>query len=429
MEDYAQALTYAIPIFLLLIGMEALISWRMGIEINRGPDMISSMSSGVTNIIKDVLGLSIVIVSYTWLVERVALFEIQNAWYVYVIAFVAKDFAGYWIHRLEHTINFLWNRHIIHHSSEEFNLSCALRQSISEVFSYVTIFLIPAALLGIPGQVIAVIAPIQLFAQFWYHTRLINKMGWLEHLMVTPSHHRVHHAINPEYIDKNYGQIFILWDKWFRTFQPELEEVPAVYGVKRPVHTWNPFLINFQHFWLLLADAIKARNWRDKIKIWFMPTGWRPLDVASTYPVTIISDVFRIVKYDSAISKPLLKWSWIQWWVILVLSLFLFFRFAEIGLPGAFLYGLYIFAAVFSMTSLMDKASYAWVAEGIKFLISIILLYLGQGDWFGISTVIPFANYFVAAYIVTSLSVSLYFQYAEVRRWNIGLSAQKIVGS
>lgn len=159
--------------------------------------MISSLGSGISNIVKDVLGLTIIIVTYEWLVTRVSLFKIENVWYVYFLAFIAKDFAGYWIHRLEHTINFLWNRHIIHHSSEEFNLSCALRQSISEVFSFVSIFLLPAALIGIPAEVISVIVPIQLFAQFWYHTRLIHKMGVLEYVLVTPSHHRVHHAINP----------------------------------------------------------------------------------------------------------------------------------------------------------------------------------------------------------------------------------------
>ncbi len=413
MEAYALALTYAIPIFLLLIGIEALISWRMGIAINRGADMISSMSSGVTNILKDVLGLSIIIVSYAWLVERVAIFEISNVWYVYVIAFVAKDFAGYWIHRLEHTINFLWNRHIIHHSSEEFNLSCALRQSISEVFSYVTLFLLPAAILGVPAEVIAVIAPLQLFAQFWYHTRLIRKMGWLEYIIVTPSHHRVHHAINPEYIDKNYGQIFIIWDKMFGTFQPELTQVPAVYGVKRPVRTWNPFLINYQHIWLLIRDAWKTRRWSDKIKIFFMPTGWRPDDVATDHPVATIDDVYGFEKYDSHISKHLLTWSWIQWWVILALTLFLFYRFAEIGFPIVFLHGLYIFVAVFSMTSLMDLARYAWIAECVKFILAIGILLVGHGDWFGINEVIPNGSYLLGIYAILSFIAGIYFQYAE----------------
>ncbi len=415
MEAYALALTYAIPIFLGLIGIEAFISWRMGVKINRGPDMISSMGSGITNIVKDVLGLTIVIVSYAWLVQRVAIFEIDNNWYVYVIAFVAKDFAGYWIHRLEHTINFLWNRHIIHHSSEEFNLSCALRQSISEVFSYVTIFLLPAALIGVPAEVIAVIAPIQLFAQFWYHTRLINKMGWFEYIIVTPSHHRVHHAINPEYMDKNFGQIFIVWDKWFGTFQPELNEVPAVYGVKRPVRTWNPFLINFKHFWLLLRDALATKNWNDKLKVWFMPTGWRPEDVKLKRPVSAVENVFGLTKYDSQLSKPMLTWSWIQLWMLLAFTMYLFFRFAEIGFPGVLIYGLYLFVAVFSMTALMDKASYAWIAEFIKCMLVATILIIGKGDWFGLTEVFPNGNYFVITFTICSLMAVFYFHFSEVR--------------
>jgi sterol desaturase/sphingolipid hydroxylase (fatty acid hydroxylase superfamily) len=126
------------------------------------------------------------------------------------------------------------------------------------------ILLLPAALLGVPPTVIAVVAPLHLFAQFWYHTRHIGKMGFLEKIIVTPSHHRVHHAINKEYIDKNYGQIFIFWDKMFGTFQEELKEVPAVYGITRPVQTWNPLKINFLHMWLLMKDAWYTRSWKDK---------------------------------------------------------------------------------------------------------------------------------------------------------------------
>src|SRR6187399_2269789 len=299
MEAYALALTYAIPIFLSLIGIEAFISWRMGVKINRGADMISSLSSGITNIVKDVLGLSIAIVSYGWLVQRVAIFNISNAWYVYIIAFVAKDFAGYWIHRLEHTINFLWNRHIIHHSSEEFNLSCALRQSISTFINFFTFLLIPAALLGVPREVIAIVAPLHLFLQYWYHTQLIRKMGFLEHILVTPSHHRVHHAINKEYMDKNLSQIFIFWDKIFGTFQQELDDVKPVYGVTRPVKTWNPVKINFIHLWLLIKDAWRTKNIKDKFRIWFMPTRWQHNDEKEKYPVDYIADVYNYKKYDT----------------------------------------------------------------------------------------------------------------------------------
>ncbi|HEY3386165.1 MAG TPA: sterol desaturase family protein [Saprospiraceae bacterium] len=413
MESYAQALTYAIPIFLALIGIEAFFSWKMGVKINRGPDMISSLTSGISNIVKDVLGLSIAIVSYGWLVDRIALFDIGKQWYVFVIAFVAKDFAGYWIHRMEHTINVFWNRHIIHHSSEEFNLSCALRQSVSEIFSFVGIFLLPAALIGVPVEVIAIIAPIQLFAQFWYHTRLIGKMGWLEYFIVTPSHHRVHHAINAEYIDKNYGQIFIIWDKLFGTFQPELKEIPPVYGVKRPVKTWNPLLIGVQHIWLILRDAIRTNNWNDKIRIWFMPTGWRPADVIEKYPVVIVDDVYRLNKYDTFVSGKLLTWSWIQMWILLAFTMDLFLRFGDIDFPGVLFYGLFLFVSIFSVTSLMDKAAYAPVAEVVRFALLITLIINHQFDWFGLSRVSSGLPWLVFGYACLSLLSSFYFHLVE----------------
>lgn len=415
MESYAQALTYAIPFFLALIGVEALVSWKMGIKIIRGPDMISSLTSGISNIVKDVLGLSIAIVSYAWLVDHIALFEIGTQWYVFVIAFIAKDFAGYWIHRMEHSVNVFWNRHIIHHSSEEFNLSCALRQSISEVFSFVGIFLLPAAIFGVPVQVIAIIAPIQLFAQFWYHTRLIDKMGFMEYIIVTPSHHRVHHAINAAYIDKNYGQIFIIWDKLFGTFQPELKEVPPVYGVKRPVHTWNPLLIGVQHIWLIMKDAIRTKNWQDKIKIWFMPTGWRPEDVKVMYPVEIVEDVFRLNKYDTHVSVKLMTWSWIQLWVLLGFTMDFFLRIGIIGFPGILVYGLFLFVSIFNITSLMDKVSYASIAEAARLVLVLSILISSHWDWFGISTVFNPAVNIVFSFAVLSLMVAFYFHFAENR--------------
>src|SRR5574343_1531113 len=154
-------------------------------------DMISSLTSGITNTTKDVLGLSIVLISYEWMVNNLAIYHVPNSVLAYVIAFLALDLTGYLVHRIDHEINFFWNAHLIHHSSEDFNLACALRQSISTFFRMFTIFLLPAALLGVPAQVIAVVAPLHLFAQFWYHTEHINKMGWLEKIIVTPSHHRV----------------------------------------------------------------------------------------------------------------------------------------------------------------------------------------------------------------------------------------------
>ena len=275
-------------------------------------DMISSLSSGITNVTKDVLGLSIGIISYSWLVDHLAIVHVPGGWLTYLVAFLALDFSGYWTHRIAHQYNFFWNNHIVHHSSEEFNLACALRQSISTIVRLFTIFLLPAAILGVPENVIAVIAPIHLFAQFWYHTRHINKMGIFEKIIVTPSHHRVHHALNPEYLDKNYSQIFIFWDKMFGTFQEELAAIPPVYGITRPVHTWNPIKINFQHMWLLFKDAWRAGDWKDKFRIWLKPTGWRPADVAEKYPVHKINDPYHLEKYDPKASAALQVWTWMQ---------------------------------------------------------------------------------------------------------------------
>jgi alkylglycerol monooxygenase len=203
METYGKILLIATPAFFLLVLFEKWWGWHKGHDTVKNNDMISSLSSGVTNATKDVLGLSIAIISYEWLVNKVAIAHVPSGWPTYLTAFVALDFAGYWVHRIAHEYNLFWNNHIIHHSSEEFNLACALRQSISSIVKIFAIFLLPAAFLGVPQSVIAIVAPLHLFAQFWYHTQHIDKMGFLEKIIVTPSHHRVHHAINPIYLDKN----------------------------------------------------------------------------------------------------------------------------------------------------------------------------------------------------------------------------------
>lgn len=414
METYAKVLNYAIPFFILLMLVEELAARWMGVKINRAMDTISSLSSGFTNVIKDVLGLTIVIISYGWLVDHMALVEIKASWLLYLIAFLAMDFSSYWVHRWSHEINFLWNRHIIHHSSEEFNLACALRQSISSFFSYFNFLLLPAALVGVPTSVIAVVAPLHLFAQFWYHTKLIDKMGWLESILVTPSHHRVHHAINQQYLDKNYAAIFIFWDKWFGTYQEELADVPPVYGVKRPVRTWNPILINFQHLALIARDAWRARSWWDKLRIWFMPTGWRPADVAARFPVQGIDDVYGYTKFDTQPSGALLVWSWVQLAITFVLMLFLFNNIGDLGFVAIMLYGAYLFTAVFSFTTLMDKSPYAFLAEVIKSAFALGLLWW-YGDWFGLSAINPYLNYLLAGYQALSPLMVGYFVLTECR--------------
>ena len=313
---YITTLNIAIPVFVSLILIEILYAkmTEQGYVI-RSMDTLSSLCSGLTNVIRDVLGLTLIVVSYGYLVENFALFNFESSFLLYIIAFIGIDFAGYWVHRINHSINYFWNHHIIHHSSEEFNLACALRQSISNFFSLTFVFLIPTALLGIPAEIVTFLAPIHLFAQYWYHTRLIGKLGFLEHIIVTPSHHRVHHAINKEYLDKNLSQVFIIWDKIFGTFQEELDDVPPVYGVKRPLRSWNPILINFSHLFLLFKDAWRAKSIMDKFRIWFMPTGWRPKDVNQKYPVESIDSPQDYEKYYPKLSMNLQIWSWIQYFI------------------------------------------------------------------------------------------------------------------
>ncbi len=413
MERYGQVLLIAMPAFLILVLFEKWWGWRKGFDTVRHNDMISSLSSGITNVTKDVIGLSIAIISYGWMVQHMAVVHVANSFLTYFIAFVALDFSGYWVHRIAHEYNFFWNNHIIHHSSEEFNLACALRQSISVLFRIFTFFLLPAALLGVPEQVIQVVAPLHLFAQFWYHTRHIGKMGILEKIIVTPSHHRVHHAINPEYLDKNYSQIFIFWDKLFGTFQEELPDVEPVYGITRPVRTWNPIKINFQHLWLLIKDAWRTKSIKDKLRIWFMPTGWRPADVAEKYPVYKITDVYHFDKYNPKNSKALISWSWIQMTITLLFISYFFGNIAAINQMNSsyiYLYGLFIFLTVYAYTDLMDRNSSAIVWETIKNLFGIgIILY--TSDWFGISTWNFPVHYILIAYFILSTAVTGWFVY------------------
>jgi alkylglycerol monooxygenase len=415
MELYGKVLVWAMPIFLILVLLEKMYGvWRDN-DTYHNMDMISSMSSGATNAVKDVLGLSISILSYHYLVGKLAIFTIESSFLAFAITFVVLDFQGYWTHRWAHKINFFWNKHAIHHSSEEFNLACALRQSISSFVNFFTFFLIPAAIFGVPSEIIAIVGPIHLFAQFWYHTRHIDRMGILENVIVTPSHHRVHHAINEVYMDKNYGQIFILWDKWFGTFQEELDTVPPVYGITRPAQTWNPIKINFQHISLLALDAWRAESWSDKLSIWWKPTGWRPADVEAKYPVPKIDDPYNFEKYRPTASFALNCWAWVQ---MLITFAFIMYFFGNIGqmqkvhdlyhffvTPNILIYGCFAFLSVYAYTELMDNNPYAIFWETAKNAMGLGLLYTYQ-DWFGVAAKYPMALYFIGAYFVLATVVT-----------------------
>ncbi|MFZ4375393.1 MAG: sterol desaturase family protein, partial [Saprospiraceae bacterium] len=371
-----------------------------------------------SNSIKDSLGIVFVILSYAFMVSKLAIFEIKSTPLLYIAAFVILDFYGYCTHRLAHSINFFWNKHAIHHSSEEFNLACALRQPLAHFVNLFTFILLPAAILGIPGQVIAMVTPVHFFLQFWYHTVHIGKLGFLEKIIVTPSHHRVHHAINPIYIDKNHGQIFIIWDKLFGTFQEELDEVPPVYGITIPMKTWNPIRINFKHLTLLVQDAIHTKSWKNKLIIWFKPTGWRPEDVKEKYPVDKIKDPYQFVKYETSSSPFLMVWLWFQVIITLIFMYHLFANLADIGKPHIFIYGGFLILQIFAYTELMDGSKQAFGWDLLKLMVGILILFYFTG-WFGVSGI--YAS-LVFVYLLLSAGVTYYFTFLDKFRLPLKVS-------
>lgn len=413
METYARILLIAMPMFLGLVLLEKLYGYLKFKDNFKSLDTISSLSSGYTNSIKDVLGLSFTVISYNWLVGKFAIFQIEETVAVYLIAFMALDFAGYWVHRLSHEINFFWNKHAIHHSSEEFNLGCALRQSISSFVNIFTIFLIPAAIFGVPAIVIAVIAPIHLFAQFWYHTVYIKKMGFLEKIIVTPSHHRVHHAINPEYLDKNHGQIFIFWDKLFGTFQEELATAPPIYGITRPASTWNPIKINFQHVGLLIQDAWRATNWKDKFTIWFKPTGWRPEGFEEKYPVAKITNPYNFKKYETVLDKNSMIWVWFQFIFAMVFLVMLYANIGKLNFTQMVSFGAFIFLNIYAYCEFMDKNSNAAIFELVKNLLGLSVI-LFSDFWEPLYNQPNFLKSFLILYFIGASSITLYLSKPQI---------------
>jgi len=376
MEQYAAVLLWAIPSFLILIIIEIAYGHFTNKQTYTFMDTLASLSSGMTNTLKDALGLVLIVISYPFILDYLAVIELESSLSLYLIAFICIDFASYWNHRLNHKINVFWNIHVIHHSSEEFNLACALRQSISGLLGYGALFLIPAAILGVPAAIISVLAPLHLFGQFWYHTRHIGKLGWLEYILVTPSQHRVHHAINPIYIDKNLSAIFCVWDRMFGTFQEELDEEAPVYGVLKPVQSWNPILINFQHFWAILCDAWHAKRWVDKLRIWFMPTGWRPKDVAERFPRSIIEDVHNMEKYNPQYTFIQKAIGVFHFTAINIMILYFLANFAELSVQFRLIFGFIIFTSIFGFTSLMDLHSWAIKFQIFSGCIGLLLLWI-----------------------------------------------------
>jgi len=415
MATYAQALLIAIPFFMVLILIELLYATKKNKQTYSTIDTIASLSSGVSNSIKNLLGLGVLLISYPYLLEQLSIVKLDNQWWVWMVAFIFIDFAGYWSHRISHKINLFWNNHIIHHSSEHFNLACALRQPISDVIRYYPLLLLPAAILGVPEQLIAYIAPLHLFLQFWYHTEHIGKLGWLEYVFITPSQHRVHHAINAPYIDKNLGQIFSFWDRLFGTFQEELDDEPPRYGVLKAVQTWNPIRINFLHLIQLITDAYRTSSYWDKLRIWFMPTGWRPVDVTDAYPIKYIEDIHGFERYDTKPSIFFQYYAILQLVAILGLFILMLRGYTQLSHVELIFFSVYLGTTIYGYSDLFDLKYSGYVIELIRSCFGLWFLTL-LNHWSGLQAVLDPFKGLIALYLMLTLLGSMYIVAVEFKK-------------
>ncbi|CAI8986755.1 alkylglycerol monooxygenase [Pseudomonas sp. IT-P253] len=313
---------YAVPFFFVLIAVELLVDRWRGVSNYRVADAINSISTGVLSTTTGLLTKGVGLVTYAFALKHLAQFELSaDSVWVWVFAFVLYDFCYYWLHRMGHERNILWAAHSVHHQSEDYNLSTALRQT-STGFLLSWIFYLPMAVLGVPLLVFVSVAALNLLYQFWVHTRHIPKLGWFEWFFVTPSNHRAHHAQNALYMDRNYGGVFIVWDRLFGSFQEEDDSEPVIFGVTTPLASWNPLWANVQFYAQLWEDARRAESVWDKLRIWFMRTGWRPADVAAKYPISK-PDLSQFRKFEVPLDGRQQRYVALQFGVYIALGSYL----------------------------------------------------------------------------------------------------------
>ena len=287
----------SIPVFFILIGIELLVERFTHRKLYRLPDAISNISCGITSQLSGLFLKILAVGVYQFLFERFALFTPDHtAWWYWVTLVLLVDLAYYWGHRLSHEINLFWGGHVVHHQSEEYNLSVALRQSSLQVV-WTFAFNLPIALLGFRTIDFVLVAALNTLYQFWIHTEAINKLPrWIELIFNTPSHHRVHHGRNPKYIDKNHAGSLIIWDRMFGTFQAE-EEKPT-YGITKPLKSWNAVWANMSHYADMGVDLRRIPRWSDRVKYLFMKPGWLPDYMGGPRAVPDI-DSASYQKYDT----------------------------------------------------------------------------------------------------------------------------------
>jgi len=349
----------SIPIFFLLIGIELVVERLSHRKLYRLPDAIANLSCGITSQVSGLFMRILAIGVYEILYANFAMFKLPVNWIYWVVLFLLTDLAYYWAHRMSHEINLFWGGHVVHHQSEDYNLSVALRQSSFQVV-WTFAFSLPIALLGFETYHFALVAALTTLYQFWIHTETINKMGWFEYVFNTPSHHRVHHGRDPKYIDKNHAGTLIIWDKMFGTFQRE-EERPT-YGITKPVNSWNAVWANFSHYAVMANELKSIPKWTDKVRYLFNKPGWLPLELGG-YRAAPAVDKATYVKYDTPSPVLVNYYVLVQYLICLAATAFFLFNQRNFDLYEKALAAILISWWVVNCGVLFERKKWVWLAE------------------------------------------------------------------
>ena len=317
----------AIPVFFVLMGIELAWSAWTHRKAYRFNDFVANLGCGIGSQVVGAFTKAGILAIYLAVYDHGRLFTLPSTPLTWLLAFVLVDLLYYWFHRLSHEVNFLWAAHIVHHQSEEYNLSVALRQSWWQgLFSFW--FYVPIALLGVHPVVIVSVAAVNTLYQFWIHTKAIGRMGPFEWLFNTPSHHRVHHGSDPKYIDRNHAGTLIIWDKLFGTFQREEEE--PVYGITAPLRSWDPITANFHYWGDLFRLAHRCRSLKDKVLVFIKPPGWRP-DYLGGFDGPKAKDRATYRKFDTRVSDAANGYVAVQFALLLVITSYFLFQQDHLG--------------------------------------------------------------------------------------------------
>lgn len=382
----------AIPIYFLLMGIELIVLRFQKNPSYRLNDAITNINLGVMS---QVTGIFIMVLSigvYTLVFENFAFLKIQNNIWTFLLLFFLYDLCYYWAHRMSHEINLFWGGHVVHHSSEEYNLSVALRQSSTQTI-WTFFFYLPLALIGFDPISLVLVSGLNLLYQFWIHTEAIDRMGFLEKFMNTPSHHRVHHGRNPKYIDKNHGGTFIIFDKWFGTFKEE-DEKPT-YGITTPVKSWNPVWVNISHYSSMKEELGHISNWKDRIRYLFNKPGWLPDYLGGYRAPKEIEPEYQ--KFDTTVPKPLNIYVFFQYVLLMGLTAFFLFNLNTFGfLPKILISGLIIWSTV-GFSGIFEQNKWYHVQEVLRIAIFSLSIWFLSGQM--ISENINWVVLFVYAFL------------------------------